>query len=117
MDAHAIKGAPFKHDLPRSPESRLIGGAIQENKEKVRKANPITYVTKGAPPFLLIHGDRDPLVPAHQAELLHRALEKAGVETKLHLVKGAGHGVSGREVNEVIDAFFDRHLKKRRENK
>jgi len=111
MDAHAIPDAPFKHDDPKSPESRLIGGAIQQNKDKVARANPIRYVGKDSPPFLLIHGDRDPLVPPHQAELLSEALKKAGVEVTLHLVPGAGHGVGGREVNDLIDAFFDRHLK------
>jgi dipeptidyl aminopeptidase/acylaminoacyl peptidase len=117
MDAHAPKGALLKHDHARSPESRLIGGPIQENKGKVKRANPITYVGKDSPPFLIIHGDRGPVVPAHQAELLHQALRKAGVEVKLHLVKGAGHGVGGREVNRLIDAFFDKQLKKPGEKK
>src|SRR5207244_3761536 len=66
MDAHAVKDARLKHDLPMSPESRLIGGPIQENKDKVARANPVTFVTAKLPPFLLIHGDQDPLVPPHQ---------------------------------------------------
>jgi len=111
MDAHAPKGARLKHDAPNSPEARLIGGPIQENKAKVAKANPITYVDKNDPPFLIVHGDSDPVVPAHQAHLLHEALNKAGVETKLHLVQEAGHAVGGREVNDRIVAFFDKHLK------
>ncbi len=112
MDAHALKDARLKHDHPASPESRLIGGPIQENKDKVTRANPITYVSKDSPPFLLIHGDQDPLVPAHQAQLLHDALKDKGIEATLHLVKGAGHGVGGPEVNNQIDRFFDTHLKK-----
>jgi acetyl esterase/lipase len=111
MEAHAAKGAMLKHDAPNSPESRLIGGAIQQNKEKVARANPITYVSKDSPPFLLIHGEVDPVVPAHQAELLNEALQKAGVDVRLHMVKEAGHGVGGREVNAMIDEFFDKHLK------
>jgi len=117
MDAHAPKDARLKHDLPTSPESRLVGGAIQQNKDKVARANPITYVSKEAPPFLLIHGDQDPLVPLHQAELLHDALKKAGVAVRLYPVKGAGHGVGSKEVNDLIDAFFDKHLKKASEPK
>jgi acetyl esterase/lipase len=113
MDAHAPKGATLKHNAPKSPEARLVGGPIQENKEKVAKANPITYVTKDDPPFLIVHGDQDPVVPYHQAELLNEALKKGGVEVKLYAVKGAGHGIGGREVNEMIVAFFDKHLKKR----
>lgn len=113
MDAHAPKEAKLKHDAPMSPEARLIGGPIQQNKEKVAKANPITYVSKETPPFLIIHGDQDPVVPANQAELLHEALRKAGVVTKLHLVQGAGHGIGGREVNDLTLAFFDKNLRLR----
>ena len=87
------------------------GGPIQKNKEKVAKANPITYVSKESPPFLLIHGDQDPLVPVHQAQLLYDALKEKGVPVQLHIVKGAGHGVGGRDVNELIDRFFDANLK------
>jgi acetyl esterase/lipase len=113
MDAHAPLGAPLKHDSPGSPESRLIGAPIQENKDKVARANPITYVDKDDPPFLLIHGALDPVVPAHQAELLHRALQNAGVEVTMRLIEGAGHGIGGRESAESIECFFDKHLKKR----
>ena len=77
MDAHAVAGARMKHDPSASPESRLIGGAIQENVEKVGRANPIKYVTKDAPPFLIVHGEQDPLVPCHQSELLYEALKRA----------------------------------------
>ncbi len=58
----------MKHDAPDAPESKLIGGPIQENPPKAQKANPITYVTKDDPPFLIVHGDKDPLVPHNQSE-------------------------------------------------
>ena len=115
MDAHAFKGARLKHDDARSPESRFIGGPIQDNKVKVAKANPITYVSKDSPPFLLIHGDEDPLVPVHQTQLLHDALKEKEVPVQLHIVIDAGHGVGGRDVNEAIDQFFDKHLKNAKE--
>lgn len=99
------------HDAANSPESLLVGGPIQENKEKVAAANPITYVSKDDPPFLIMHGDKDDLVPLGQSELLHAALQKAGVESKLHVVPGAGHGFGGRELDAMVDEFLDRHLK------
>jgi dipeptidyl aminopeptidase/acylaminoacyl peptidase len=99
------------HDSPTSPESLLVGGPIQENKDKVAAANPITYVTKDDPPFLIMHGDKDDLVPLGQSELLHAALQKAGVESKLHVVQGAGHGFGGRELEAMVDEFLDRHLR------
>ena len=115
MDTHALPDSPIVHNAPDSPESRLIGGPIQENKEKVARANPITYVTKDAPPFLIMHGDQDRLVPLHQSELLAQALRKAGVDVTFEPIKAAGHGGKGFEEVEtfkrVVD-FFDRHLKK-----
>jgi dipeptidyl aminopeptidase/acylaminoacyl peptidase len=101
----------MNHDSANSPESQLIGGAIQQNKQKVARADPITYVSKDDPPFLILHGDRDSTVPPNQSQLLYDALKKAGVEAKLHFVKGAGHGFRDREADEMMRAFFDRHVK------
>jgi acetyl esterase/lipase len=104
------------HDDPRSPESQLIGGPVQENKAQVAAANPITYVSRDDAPFLIMHGDRDTRVPFNQSELLHAALKKAGVETTLVAIKGGGHGGPGfysAENSRRIEAFFEKHLKKR----
>jgi acetyl esterase/lipase len=103
------------HDKPDSPEAKLIGGPLQDNKDKVARANPITYVTKNAAPFLIMHGDQDKTVPPGQSEMLQEALKKAGVEVTYEVVKGAGHG--GKEFNtpesiELVEKFFDKHLKK-----
>jgi acetyl esterase/lipase len=120
MDKHAPEGSRLVHDDAKSPESLLVGGPIQ--KEPYRslsaKANPITYVTKDDPPFLIMHGDKDMLVPLHQSELLYKALKKAGVDATLRVVKGAGHGLGGGEMSpaelfEMTAAFFDKHLKSR----
>jgi acetyl esterase/lipase len=102
------------HDQPNSPEARLLGGPVLDNKDKAARASPITYVTKDNPPFLM-HGDKDPTVPFSQSELLADALKKAGVEVTLQPVKGAGHG--GREFSsaenlKLIEVFLDRHLKR-----
>ncbi len=111
MDAHRLPNG-MVHDTANSPESELIGGAIQENKPKTAKANPITYVTAGDPPFLICHGDQDPLVPHHQSELLEAALKKAGVPVTFYTVKGAGHGgFKDPKVPEMTREFLAKHLK------
>jgi acetyl esterase/lipase len=111
MAAHMLPDAKMPHDTADSPESKLVGGPIQQNKEKVAKANPITYVSKDDPPFLIMHGDKDPLVPHHQSEILTEALKKAGVEVTFKTVEGAGHGFGGPEVMKLVEEFFDKHLK------
>lgn len=100
------------HDAADSPESRLIGGAVQQNKEKCRRANPITYVTSDDPPFLIVHGDKDPLVPHNQSEILYKALQKAGVKTKFHTVAGGGHGgFKDPAVQKMFEDFFEKRVK------
>jgi len=111
MDAHRLPNGQV-HDGADSPESQLVGGALQENKDKVARANPITYVTREAPPFLICHGDADPLVPHHQSVLLEAALRKAGVPVTFYTVKGAGHGrFNDPKVAELTKEFLAKHLK------
>ena len=110
MDAHRTPHGQL-HTPANSPESQLVGGAIEENKEKVGKANPITYVTNSAPPFLICHGDHDPLVPHHQSELLEAALKRAGVPVTFYTVNGAGHGgFHDPKVPEMTREFLAKHL-------
>lgn len=119
MDRHALPGSRLIHDSANSPESRLVGGLIQEKAqdEKVRAANPITFVTADDPPFLIVHGDQDPAVPHHQSELLYTALVAAKVPVRFVTVAGGGHGQGfpHAELNPIVREFFDRHLKGRTE--
>ena len=107
------------HDAADSPESLFIGGPIQDHPEKVRKANPITYVSADDPPQLLMHGEKDLSVPYNQSELLYAALQKAGVKSRLYKVVGADHGFRDpvRDTPESLARmaieFFDRHLSKK----
>ena len=114
MDAHRIPSATLQHDGPQSPESRLIGVDIADpaNAKIVARANPITYVTRDDPPFLINHGDQDPLVPHHQSELLFAALKAAGVPVRLNTVSGGGHGAGfgGPELEKIRRDFFAFHL-------
>ena len=111
MDAHRLPDG-LVHDAPDSPESKLVGGPIQEHRDRVTKANPITYVSKDNPPFLIIHGDQDKLVPFHQSVLLKDALEKAGVPVTFYRVEGGGHGwFRDPKIPELTKAFLEQRLK------
>jgi acetyl esterase/lipase len=98
-------GSSFSHDDIKSPESSLVGGAIQENPDKCALANPITYVTKSNPPFLIFHGDKDPLVPHCQSEKLFEKLQKEGVKSELIIVANGGHGP-----DVMIDKYYDKMI-------
>ena len=104
------------HDAPDAPEALLIGGPVQENREKAKRANPITYITPEAPPFFIMHGDQDDVVPLGQSELLHRALVEAGLDSTLMIIPGMGHGVMEldkarwAELQRSVVDFFERTL-------
>ena len=103
------------HDAPDSPTSILIGGPVQENVDAATRASPITYVTPDNPPFLIMHGELDPIIPVNQAELLYEALQAAGVDSTLIVVEGMGHGFGPQgcpaDLALLQWEFFDRHLK------
>ncbi|PLT27863.1 alpha/beta hydrolase [Peribacillus deserti] len=63
------------HDAPNSPEACLIGSTYHKDKPLIaQELNPITHITKDVPPFLIIHGDQDEIVPVGQAEFLFNGL-------------------------------------------
>ncbi|MCP5117281.1 MAG: alpha/beta hydrolase [bacterium] len=91
---------------PVTPEMRLA-----------REASPISHITPDDPPFLLIHGDKDDVVPYELSERFERKLSSAGIEVKLIRVRGAGHGPALKGAIEPPDIggwageWFDRYLR------
>ena len=67
-----------------------------------RRQIPSPTLHPAAPPFLICHGDKDPLVIYEQSILLHQALQKAGCPSTLVLVPGAGHGFQGEQYREMV---------------
>ncbi len=98
---------------PKSSLAKLVGGPIATHQEAARRASPVYFVQKESAPFLIMHGDADPLVPLQQSQELNAALQKAGVESTLVVVPGAGHGGPGFNTPEnslLIHSFFKKHL-------
>lgn len=99
------------HASAGSPESRLIGGRIQDKQDAARHVSPVTYVSKDDPPFLIVHGNEDMTVPYNQSVRLRDALRKAGVEVALISVEGGGHGgFRSERLDEQVRKFFAKHL-------
>ncbi|MGV3662722.1 MAG: prolyl oligopeptidase family serine peptidase [Prosthecobacter sp.] len=102
------------HATDSSPEAKLLGGAVMQNKDKAARVNPITYISKDDPPFLIVHGDKDPIVPLNQSQLFFAALKKANVSAHFHTIHGAGHGgpgFVGKNIDDMVGTFFDTRLK------
>ncbi|RAS75540.1 alpha/beta hydrolase [Priestia endophytica] len=102
----------FDHDSPQSPESKLIGGAVQENKTKAQQASPIEYVHTDAPPILIMHGDTDDVVPYEQSVELFNKLRQAGNDATMYRIKGAGHDAfTQKQTMAIVKSFFEFKLK------
>ncbi len=80
------------HDGEASPESRLVGCAIQSCPGKVRAASPLQYVSAADPPMMILHGQSDQLVPHNQGESLYMALNKACRDVIFISLPKAPHG-------------------------
>jgi acetyl esterase/lipase len=101
-------GSSFKHDDIKSPESSLIGAAIQENKDKVALANPVSYISKNTVPFLIIHGTNDKLVPYCQSQELYQKMQQINVPSRFITVDGGGHGpgvMIEKYYKQMVDFF------------
>lgn len=100
--------------LAMSPESLLIGDSPRRQPELAKKASPLSFIDSHTPPFLLLHGTKDDVVPYAQSEVMYEALTQAGIETTLIGIEGANHAdihFFQPEVMTIITEFFDKHLK------
>ena len=74
-----------------SREALLLGATAAEQPELARAASPVHAVRPGAPPFLLLHGDKDTAVPLRQSNRLAEALRAMGGHAVVEEVPGASH--------------------------
>ena len=108
-------GKPDKSEA-NSPLSKVLGQKITEIPEKVKMANPESYITSDDPPFLIQHGTKDPIVPTQQSINFAKKLETVLGKEKVTLVllEGSKHGgpaFQSPENLKLVVAFLDAYLK------
>lgn len=80
---------------------------------KAPDVSPVIHATERTPPTLLIHGDKDELVPIEHSKQMIIALEKAKVPSRLLTIEGAGHGFDAKQNETVVPAlvgWFEKYL-------
>lgn len=103
------------------PLVRTVFGSADPNAPVLTSASPVTYVSKDAPPFLIVHGEADPIVPAAASRELYEKLKQAGAPATLVMVRNAGHDLrptaghastepDAAELTARLIAFFDQAL-------
>jgi dipeptidyl aminopeptidase/acylaminoacyl peptidase len=74
---------------------------------KAADYSPLLHVTLQTAPTLLIHGDKDPLVPIEHSRKMIDALTRAQVKSDLVVIKGGVHGFTAKENETVVPALVD----------
>jgi acetyl esterase/lipase len=95
---------------PPNPRDFAVGwmGPAPDAPARAARVSPLTYVAKGAPPVLTLHGDADPVVPFTQATRLHAALDRVGTPNRLVPIRGGQHGYfDGNEVLRATHVVHD----------
>lgn len=106
-------------DFRRSSETKLLfrGGPYHDvtdinlRRKILREMSPVTHITADDAPTMIIHGDKDKIVPLQQSEVMMDKLKKIGVPAKLKVIKDGGHGWSGieKEFGDFV-GWFDKYL-------
>jgi acetyl esterase/lipase len=78
--------------------------ALNFEKEKAPDYSPIVHVSSDDPPALLIHGDKDQLVPLSNSKSIYEAFQQKNVKTQLIVIEGAGHGFTGDDAKRAMAA-------------
>lgn len=112
----AATSCPQTHDAANSPESMLVGAAIQTVPELVQATNPMNYITPDDAPFFIENGTADCNIPPIQNKNLADALRAViGADNVTYIsLEGAGHGGSQFAAAEnlaLVIAFLDKNLK------
>jgi len=109
----AFRPAFDYHELDKDSNVWVQITDTERLREITRQISPITHVSADDPPTLIIHGDADVLVPIQQSEIFVKKMKSVGVETKLVVKKGAGHGWMGIErETALLGDWFDQYLNK-----
>ena len=118
----AVVDMSGRADLLGMPADRAssVFGVTDNSVHLLEHASPVTFVTRDDPPFLILHGGQDDVVPPGVSQELYDRLQAAGVPAKLVIVKNADHmfrPVDGpmsptrAEMTKMIADFFDQYLK------
>jgi dipeptidyl aminopeptidase/acylaminoacyl peptidase len=97
------------HDDASSPESRFLGEKITDCPELCRLSAPLTYVSKSMPPFLIIHGSADPIVPVEQSLRFYERIKEVAGESRVELFIAKGqlhHGSPWYQEEWLSDICF-----------
>jgi alpha-L-fucosidase 2 len=96
--------------IPETLRQAFSGGGLGELLLwRLSELSPVNHVSGRMPPFLLLHGTSDPVVPYEQSVEMCRKIQAAGGSCELYTVRGGGHGLRGWE-RSTGQASYQTHI-------
>ncbi|MDB6093069.1 MAG: lipase/esterase [Verrucomicrobia bacterium] len=115
IDLNRLYEYSQKAGSPQAAEiAQLIGGDPHRLPVPAHNSNPSLFIDVETPPFLIIHGDNDAIVPLEQSRILYDAAVKNSINARLHVIHGAGHtgpAFVAPDITAIVDRFFAAILK------
>ena len=97
------------NDVPYFIFEEFLG--VGYGKAEAEKASAIRYISKKTPPFMILHGTKDTVVPIAQSIKLHDVMQKKGIPCEFVVVEGAAHGddlLYQDEMTDHVISFLNR---------
>lgn len=100
------------------PDACATGGAVppwtldaflglEDSDAQAARASAVNHVSADTPPFMILHGSEDPVVPLAQSQLLYDVLQEKGVKAELLILEGATHGDDRFYQDEMVARILD----------
>lgn len=97
--------------IPSQIRDRFTGTPLEALlRSRLKQLSPIANVRADMPPFLMIHGTADPLVPFDQSRAMCDKMASAGASCEVFPVRGAGHGARWWEGNPAISEAWKQKM-------
>ena len=114
MPPNTISETRTKADIAQSNGAKLLGSTVRDVPALAKQASALYQVSEDDPPFLIMHGEKDPGVPLSQSQRLHEKLLTTGAQSELKVIANAGHGgkeFQTPEAKQFVLEFFSKTLK------
>ncbi|HBU38363.1 MAG TPA: lipase [Planctomycetaceae bacterium] len=114
MPPNTISETRTEDDIAQSNGAKLLGATVRDVPALAKQASALHQVSADDPPFLIMHGEKDPGVPLSQSQRLHEKLLTAGARSELKVIANAGHGgkeFQTPESKQLVLEFFSKTLK------
>ncbi|NOR76080.1 MAG: prolyl oligopeptidase family serine peptidase [Draconibacterium sp.] len=100
VETELLKGSNFEKPNRFIP---ILGGLLSEKKDLARALSPAKLLNSKSPPILLLHGNKDKVLPISQSLHMQEVAKKIGANVKLLTVENAGHSFQGENISPSID--------------